>query len=151
MGDVRGDGMSHDQIGIAPHPAADGQKGGGGRTRARLRSAVHPRRAFAWAVLAPAIGTLAWSVGRPSTPWHAMLVMAFAMIGAATLANYVPTVGTRVALGCTRCAVAAGLSVPVALVILASQPRTAAQAAVALLVTGAGLTQRMRQPDSCPT
>lgn len=104
------------------------------------------RRAVAWLVLAPALaGGLLAGLG-PSGAIGTAAALAVAALGAATLARYVPTVGTRLELGCTPCAVASGLSVPVAIAVLA-----AGMAPLAVGIAAFGLVQRLRQPDTCPT
>lgn len=105
---------------------------------------VHPRRVVAWVVLAALLG-LATLVSSPTGPGDWLTALLVAGIGAGTLAQYVPTAGHRLDLGCTPCAVAAGFSVPVAVALLATS------GGLAVLVATAGLVQRLRQPAACPT
>ncbi len=107
---------------------------------------IHPRRVVTWLVLLPLLTLGAWAAAQPSGLWQQIATVGVAAIGAATLANYVPTVGSHPDLGCEPCAVLAGLSVPVSIAVLAGIGPV-----VGLLIATAGLVQRLRQPATCPT
>ncbi|MCB2176965.1 MAG: hypothetical protein KQH57_14225 [Actinomycetales bacterium] len=104
------------------------------------------RRTLAWAILTAALTGALLVFLRPSDPLSGVATVAVAVLGAATLARYVPMVGTRPELGCTPCAVVSGLSVPIAIGVLA-----AGMAPLATAIAAFGLVQRLRQPDTCPT
>lgn len=115
------------------------------------------RRVLAALGTAPALfGLLVWAGGgigtSPSTSWLVTVGLA-AALGSSTAASYLPTAGPagRLVWGCGPCAVTAAASVPVAALLLASQPLTIPTATLACLVTGAGLVQRLRDPATCPT
>lgn len=113
----------------------------------RPRRSLRPgRRTLAWAILAAALAGALLALLRPSDTLSVVATVAVAVLGAGTLARYVPTVGTRLDRGCTPCAVASGLSVPIAIGVL-----TAGMAPLAVAVAAFGLVQRLRQPDTCPT
>ncbi len=118
------------------------------RDRAATRFArhLHPRRVIAWVLLAPALGAVAWLMVAPTDLGTRLAVIAVAALGAATLADYVPVAGRRLDVGCEPCAVAAGLSVPAGVVLI-----VAVAPVIGVLVAAAGLAQRLRQPDTCPT
>lgn len=105
----------------------------------------HPRRLLTWVLLAPALATTAWLLSAPDDAWGATAAVLTGAIGAATLAHYVPSRGTRLELGCEPCAIVAGLSVPIAIGMLAGVGPL-----LGLVVAGAGLFQRLNQPDTCP-
>ena len=104
------------------------------------------RRTLAWAILATVLAGAILAVLRPSDALSGIASVAVALLGAGTLARYVPTVGTRLDVGCTPCAVASGLSVPIAIGVLAG-----GMAPLAVAIAAFGLVQRLRQPDTCPT
>ncbi|MDO8107873.1 hypothetical protein Q6348_11770 [Isoptericola sp. b441] len=114
--------------------------------RSFLRVGRPGRRAIAWVLLAPVLATAGYAALHPAAATDRVALVVVAALGAATLARYVPTVGLRPVLGCTPCAVAAGLSVPVAAALLAS-----GAAGLGVAVAAMGLVQRLRQPDTCPT
>lgn len=128
-----------------PAPAAPRPAGDGPESRAP-RSVRLGRRTVAWAVLAAALTGALLALLRPSDTLGGPATVVVAVLGAGTLARYVPTVGRRPDLGCTPCAVASGLSVPIAIGVLA-----AGMAPLAVAVAAFGLVQRLRQPDTCPT
>ncbi|MEP7764293.1 hypothetical protein [Sanguibacter sp. 25GB23B1] len=122
--------------------------------RARWRSRWPTRRLVAAALLAVPLGAILADAGggwAPSTlPLWSGLVAVAATLGAATLATYVPVPGGtwRLDLGCAPCAAAAGLSVLAATWLLALGPHQASMAVVAVIVTAAGLGQRLTDDSS---
>lgn len=104
------------------------------------------RRSLAWVALTAVLTGGLLTTLRPPDTLSTLAAVAVAALGAGTLARYVPTVGARLDLGCTPCAVASGLSVPIAIGVLA-----AGMAPLAVAVAAFGLVQRLRQPDACPT
>ena len=104
------------------------------------------RRSLAWVALTAVLTGALLATLHPSDTLSALAAVAVAALGAGTLARYVPTVGARLDLGCTPCAVASGLSVPIAIGVLA-----AGMAPLATAIAAFGLVQRLRQPDTCPT
>lgn len=131
----------------APTPAPAAPRPAGDRPASRPPRPVRlGRRAVAWAILATALTGGLLALLRPSGTLGWAATVAVAVLGAGTLARYVPTVGRRPDLGCTPCAIASGLSVPIAVVVLA-----AGMAPLAVAVAAFGLVQRLRQPDTCPT
>ncbi len=115
-----------------------------------------PRRALVGVVVAP----LAWwglaaaggGVAGASVAWL-LLVGVVAVLGAAGLATYVPGpgAGRTPVWGCAPCAVVAAASLPLAALILHTNPWQIQSAGMAALVTGIGLAQRLRDPKACPT
>lgn len=116
------------------------------QARSPVLSRFHPRRLAAWVVAAPVLGAAAWAVLQPSTPGATVAALLIAGLGAATLADYVPTTGRRPEIGCGSCAVVAGLSVPAAVVLGAGVGPL-----LGVAVAAGGLLQRLRQPPVCPT
>ena len=115
------------------------------------------RRVLTAIATAPVLfGLLVWAGGgigtSPSTSWLVMVGLA-AALGSSTAASYLPATGPvrRLVRGCGPCAVSAAASVPVAALLLSSQPLAVPTATLACLVTGAGLFQRLRDPATCPT
>jgi hypothetical protein len=100
--------------------------------------------AFVWA--GGGIGS-----GTPAA-WLGMVTLA-AVLGASTAASYLPTAGPagHLVWGCGPCAITAAASLPLAGVLLSTDPHQVPTAALALLVTAFGLVQRLRDPASCPT
>ncbi|MCV2396293.1 hypothetical protein OEB99_18435 [Actinotalea sp. M2MS4P-6] len=111
-----------------------------------LTRRLHPRRVAAWAVLAPLVGAIGWGVLHPGDPAGVVGLTLVAVLGAATLADYVPTSGRTLDVGCGSCAVGAALSVPAAILL-----STAVGPLFGVAIATAGLLQRLRQPDACPT
>ena len=91
----------------------------------------------------------------PATqPAWSGLVALTALLGAATLATYVPAASSswRADLRCAPCAAMSGLSVLAAVWLLALGPHDAWMAAVATLAVTAGLVQRLASvDDACRT
>jgi len=132
---------AQDPAPAAPAPVAPAAAPSRPPRRARLG-----RRTLAWTILTAALTGALLATVRPSDTLSGVATVAVAVLGAATLARYVPTVGTRPDLGCTPCAVVSGLSVPIAIGVLA-----AGMAPLAVGIAAFGLVQRLRQPDTCPT
>jgi hypothetical protein len=115
------------------------------------------RRTLTAVGVAPALWVaLVWAGGGigagTSTAWLVLVTLA-AGLGASTAASYLPTTGPagRLVWGCGPCAITAAASVPLAGLLLASAPHQIPTATLAMLVTGFGLAQRLRDPASCPT
>lgn len=103
-----------------------------------------------WTVMADAGG--GWAPG--SLPGWSAVVALTALLGASTLATYVPLPGRawRLDLRCAPCAAMAGLSVLAATWLLALGPHQASMAAVAAVTTASGLAQRLTSDgDACST
>ncbi|MCL3862280.1 hypothetical protein [Actinotalea sp. K2] len=113
------------------------------------------RRAVAALAVAPALflGMSAVSGGPDplDAPVWTALVALIAVLGAAVLATYLPAVGSwrHLSIGCTPCAVVAGLTVPASAAVLSSGPGEVPSAVLALLVAGFGFAQRLRDPGTC--
>lgn len=100
-----------------------------------------------FALLVSAAG--GWEPGL--APGWTALVALVALGGAATLASYLPRpgYGRRLDVGCTPCAAVAALSVLGAAVVLSTAPYDMSTAALALVIVGFGLTQRLTSPSTC--
>lgn len=153
----------------APDAASAGAPAGGSATAHVLQPAgTTTRRGFhnaadAWplrrlvvvAVLSPVLFALLVSAaggwGPGLAPGWTALVALVALGGAATLASYLPRpgYGRRLDVGCTPCAAVAALSVLGAAGVLSTAPHDLSTAALALVITGFGLTQRLTSPSSC--
>lgn len=123
---------------------------------AGLLAAHGRRRVLAAALLAPVLaGVVAVSTGAlaHAAPGRLVVVALLGLLGAAVVATYLPVSGPWYPLhaGCTRCAVVAGLSLPVATMVLASDPLDTGTAMLALAAVTFGLGQRLRDPGTCPT
>ena len=135
-----------------PSPAPVTAVGASARPAGEAPSARPPRRVrlgrrgLAWAILTATLTGALLAALRPSDTLSSVATVAVAVLGGGTLARYVPTVGTGPELGCTPCAVASGLTVPIAIAVLA-----AGMAPLAAAIAAFGLVQRLRQPDTCPT
>lgn len=92
-------------------------------------------------------------LGTGTTPAWVVLVTAAAALGASTAASYLPTTGPagHLVWGCGPCAVTAAASLPLAGLLLTTGPHQVPTASLAVLLTGFGLVQRLRDPASCPT
>ena len=90
-----------------------------------------------------------WAPGL--APGWTALVALVALGASATLASYLPRpgYGRRLDVGCTPCAAVAALSVVGASGVLRSNPHDLSSAALALVIIGFGLTQRLTSPSSC--
>lgn len=112
------------------------------------------RRLVAVAVLFPVILAMllgaggGWSPAEPG--WTAIVALA-ALAAAATLATYLPRSGAwrSLDLGCTPCAAVAALSVLGAVGVLSTAPHDVSTAALAMVIVGFGLTQRLTNPSTC--
>lgn len=119
-------------------------------------ASARPRRVAVATILAP----LAWLVltsaggGLTTAPlvWLGLVGVA-AILGAASLATYVPGPGAgwKPVWGCGPCSVVALTSLPAAAVILHGSPWLTSAGVLAMFVTGLGLVQRLRDPKACPT
>ena len=101
----------------------------------------------AWIVLAGGLALAVGVLAHPDGPTTWAAGIAVAVLGATTLASYVPASGWRPDLGCTPCAVVSGLSAPLAVVVMTA----GGGAGIAAAIAAAGLVQRLRQPATCPT
>lgn len=112
------------------------------------------RRRVAAAALFPLVATCFVLVGRaagpvpPGTTWYAGVLPA-AALGAAVLASYVPAAGRGLDLGCTPCAMLAGLTLVGATTAFHHYGSGIAAPLVAAAVLLFGLTQRLNQPTTC--
>lgn len=115
-----------------------------------------PRRLVAGVLTAPALFLLLLGAGggwAPTEPVWTAVVAAAALVGAITLASYVPLrgEGLRTTLGCSPCAAASALTVLGAAFVLGSGPHQASMAVVALGLVAFGLYQRRTGTGtSCP-
>ena len=136
------------EIRRAPQPAAV--------VAAVALPSARPRRVLAGVVLAPLAWLALTSAGGGLTyaplTW-VLLVGVASALGAASLATYVPGpgAGRKPVWGCGPCAVVAITSMPFAAVMLHANPWQLSSAGMAVLVTGLGLVQRLRDPKACPT
>ena len=123
--------------------------------RQRLTARRSARRTVAAAATTPVLfaGLSAVSGGLDpaGAPVWTALVALIATLGATVLATYVPVVGSwrHPAIGCTPCAVVAGLTVPASAAVLNTGAGEVPSAVLALLVAGFGLVQRLRDPGTC--
>ncbi|HUX72009.1 MAG TPA: hypothetical protein VMV41_15935 [Cellulomonadaceae bacterium] len=112
------------------------------------------RRVLSGLAAVPVVGAALAAVGGglPGPVGWTALVGVASVIGAATLASYVPMRGTgrRLDIGCTPCAVVAALTLVGAAGILGGSPHDAASAALAVGLVAFGLLQRMTDPETCP-
>jgi hypothetical protein len=102
---------------------------------------------LAWLGLESAGGGLTYA------PLVSMVLVGVAsVLGAASLATYVPGPGAGHApvWGCGPCAVVAVTSLPFAAVMLHANRGQISTAGMDALVTGLGLFQRLRDPKACP-
>lgn len=88
-----------------------------------------------------------------SVPGWTALVAAVALVGATTLATYLPRpgIGRGLDVGCTPCAALAAFSLLAAGAILRSEQHDVPTAILALGIAGFGLSQRLANPSTCPT
>ena len=118
---------------------------------------AHGRRRLVVAGLAaPAVAVaagLATGGLASGDPGRGVVLAVLGLVGGALLATYLPVIGPwyRPVLGCTRCAVGAGLTLPLAVTLLASDPTSSAVATMAMAAVTFGLVQRLRDPVTCPT
>ena len=127
-------------------------------------SAVRPaattwgrRRLLAALALAPVVFAFLVQSGGGWTPaattgWLALVVVA-AVIGALTLASYVPARGQtwRDTLGCSPCAAVSGGTVIAAAFLLSAAPHEISTALPAVVVAIFGLVQRTQSTTTCST
>lgn len=132
----------------------DDARGAATDRRARWRTRWPTRRLVVAAVLVVPLGAVLADAGGGWAPsdlplWSGLVVVA-AVLGAATSATYVPVPGaaSRLDLGCAPCAAAAGLTVLAATWLLALGPHQASMALVAVILTAAGLRQRLTDSGS---
>ena len=115
-----------------------------------------PRRRWFAALLAVPLTVAAFSgaagvpLGATEPGWLALLVSA-AVLGALTLASYVPPRGLRPDVGCSPCAAVSGLTLVGAAVLLDGYGADVSGPLLALGVTAFGLVQRLRQQPTCAT
>ena len=113
------------------------------------------RRTWFGAAVAPVLfvglSAVSGGVHPVGAPVWTALVALIATVGAAVLATYVPAAGSwrHPAIGCTPCAVVAGLTVLASAAVLNAGPGEVPSAVLALLVAGFGLVQRLRDPGAC--
>lgn len=120
-----------------------------------LLDAWPTRRRVAAAILLPAVAAAFVVVGGStgvalSASWYALTMVA-AALGAGVLASYVPVTGLRPHLGCTPCAAVSAFTVVGASVVLRNYGADVAGPLVASAVLLFGLTQRLREPETCAT
>ncbi len=101
------------------------------------------------AALAPVTILVSWLLAAPSGGLAVVQTVTTGILMAAVLGTYAP-VGGRPVLGCTRCAVMAGLSIPAAAAFLVSARTDPSMAPLAIIVVAFGLVQRLRDPATCP-
>ena len=117
---------------------------------------ARPRRVLVGVILAPLawLGLTSAGGGLSYAPllWVVLVGVASAF-GAASLSTYVPGpgAGRTPVWGCGPCSVVAITSLPFAAVILHANLWLISSAGMAVLVTGLGLVQRLRDPKACPT
>jgi len=120
-------------------------------TEAILRASAPRRRELRLAAaLAPAAILLSWVLVAPSSTAVAVQTVVAGALLAGVLGTYAP-VGGRPSLGCGRCAVMAGLSVPAGVAFLSAAREDPSMATLAVVVAGFGLAQRLRDPGTCPS
>ncbi|WP_024288295.1 hypothetical protein [Cellulomonas sp. KRMCY2] len=121
----------------------------------RLTGRRSTRRVAVAAAVAPVLfvglSAVSGGVDLVGAPVWTILVALIASVGATVLATYVPVAGSwrHPAIGCTPCAVVAGLTVLASAAVLNGGPGQVPTAVLALLVTGFGLAQRLRDPGTC--
>ncbi|HEY5482382.1 MAG TPA: hypothetical protein VIK31_01025 [Propionibacteriaceae bacterium] len=135
------------EIRRAPQPVA---------IAAAVVPSARPRRVLVGVVLAPLawLGLTSAGGGLTYAPLVWMVLVGVAsVLGAASLATYIPGPGSgrTPVWGCGPCAVVAVTSLPFAAVMLHANPGQISTAGMAALVTGLGLFQRLRDPKACPT
>lgn len=115
---------------------------------------ARPRQVAVTVVVAP---LLFWALtlaggGTGAAAWTTLVALT-AVLGAATVASYVPAPGSgwAPAWGCSSCAVIAAVTVPASALVLSSGPGQTPTASLALMVAAFGLAQRLRDPRTCPT
>jgi hypothetical protein len=117
-----------------------------------------PLRRWVIATLAaPAVGLLLLSAGgtagataRPTPAFYALTSVA-AVLGGLIAASYVPVAGRGIDVGCSPCAVMAGVTVIGATVAMNNYGTSLLGPLVAAAVMLFGLTQRLGQPATCAT
>ena len=116
-----------------------------------LGAGTHRRVLRLAAALSPATVAGAWFLARPGDAMAIVLALGTGLLAAGVIASYAPTGSRRPTLGCTPCAVVAGISVPLAALLLASGRTDPSLLVIAFGAVGFGLAQRLRTPASCPT
>ncbi len=120
------------------------------------RGTATPRRLLVGVVVAPSIVLLTvpaaggWS-GAPGA-WIAVVAL-MAVLGAATLATYVPAPGQRFrdAVGCSPCAAMSALAIGAAVLLVTMRPHDVAMAVLGLAVAGVALgRRRLDAAETCP-
>ncbi len=114
-----------------------------------LARPVRHRRLRLSLALAPATLLAAWLIAAPSGPAPIAFTLLTGALAAAVGGTYAP-VGGRPALGCSRCAVVAGASVPAAGLLLSAGRTDPSLLGLAVVVVAFGLVQRLRDPTTCP-
>lgn len=109
-------------------------------TRPRLRLGL---------ALAPVTILAAWLIAAPSGGVAIGLTLLTGALAAAVGGTYAPVDG-RPTLGCSQCAVVAGVSVPAAGVLLSAGRTDPSMLGLAVVVVSFGLVQRLRDPATCP-
>lgn len=153
------DPASPEAVTVGTAPAHLGQPGRPTPRRGfhNAADALPLRRLVLVALLFPLLFTLLVGAGggwAPSAaPGWSALVALVALGAATTLATYLPRPGSghRLDIGCTPCAAVAGLSVLGASFILSTAPHDQSTAALALVIIGFGLAQRLTSPSTCAT
>ncbi len=144
-------------VGTAPAHLGQPDRSTARRGLHNAADALPLRRLMVVAVLFPLLFTLlvvaAGGWAPSAAPAWTALVALVALGGATTLATYLPRPGSghRLDIGCTPCAAVAGLSVLGASFILSTAPHDQSTAALALVIIGFGLAQRLTSPSTCAT
>jgi hypothetical protein len=112
------------------------------------------RRWLTATLAAPAVGLLLLSAsgtaGGATGAFYALTAVA-AVLGGLIVASYVPVVGRGIDVGCSPCAVMAGVTVIGATVAMNTYETSLLGPLVAAAVMLFGLTQRLGQPTACAT
>ena len=113
------------------------------------------RRFVAAALLLPRVLALFLSAAETDIPGSGLGWLALTAVASGTaalvLSSYLPSAGARLELGCTPCGILAGLTVLGATMAMRNYGTGIEGPAVAAALTLFGLTQRLSQPETCPT
>lgn len=111
------------------------------------------RRLLIATALVPVVG--AWLLLVSTVPldgapldWLTLLALP-SLLGALVLASYVPASGRRVEIGCSPCAVMAGLTLVGASLVVNAYPAQAVGPLLAAAITLYGLVQRLGDTQTC--
>lgn len=101
-------------------------------------------------VVALLLGAAGTDLTQAGLGWAALTLVA-STIAALVLSSYLPASGRRLEMGCTPCGILAGLTVLGATMAMRNYGTGIEGPAVAAALTLFGLTQRLSQPETCPT